>query len=119
MHIRDETLIAAYPLSDAAAFNSRPRLISSVAVDSVDTRAFARVSGDWLPFDTFYLMSDAIACWFFEQVAACERPWEILRNLGTSEMPPFPKWLDELRNERAIKNDDVTVLRIFVSPDIR
>jgi hypothetical protein len=119
VQIRGDELLAAFPLSASLAFNTRPRLVGSTLADPVEANDFCCMQGEWFPDDTFYLMSDAIACWFLKQVEADKQPWELLRNLGSEEMPPFPEWLATLRRERAIKNDDVTVLRIDVFPDVQ
>jgi hypothetical protein len=115
--VRGDELIQGFPLSESASFDDRPRLIGSTSIDSIDVREFQRRQGRWLPEDSFYLMSDAISCWFFKQIEVGERPWRYLGNLGTEEMPPFRAWLDGLRRENSIKNDDVTVLRINVFDD--
>jgi hypothetical protein len=119
VQLRGDELLEAFPLSKAAAFNDRPRLIGSTPADPIDVNEFHRAQGEWLHEDTFYLMSDAISCWFFNEIEVGERPWERLRNLGTPEMPPFRQWLDALRLEKALKNDDVTVLRINIFNDRR
>jgi hypothetical protein len=117
VQLRGDEILEAFPLSEVAAFNDRPRLIGSTPADPVEVKDFHRTEGEWLPEDTFYLMSDAISCWFFKQIEAGGRPWELLRDLGTPEMPPFREWLEALRLEKALKNDDVTVLRIDIFPD--
>ncbi len=119
VQIRRDDLLAAFPLVASAEFNDRPRLIGSTPNDAIETDDFRRSEGAWLAEDTFYLMSDAIACWFFKQLEAGKRPWESLRDLGTSAMPGFRSWLEGLRRETALKNDDVTVLRVDILPDAR
>jgi hypothetical protein len=117
VQLRGDELLAAFPLQDAAAFNDRPRLIGSAPTDPIAVTEFHHCTGAWLPEDIFYLMSDAISCWFFKQVEAGQRPWEDLRDLGTSAMPPFRTWLEALRREHSVKNDDVTILRVELFPD--
>src|SRR5439155_21369813 len=78
VQVRGDQLLAAFPLAASAEFNDRPRLIGSAPNDPIETDDFRRSEGAWLAEDTFYLMSDAIACWFFKQVEAGRRPWEPL-----------------------------------------
>jgi hypothetical protein len=60
-------------------------------------------------------MTDALACWFLEPVERGEKPWKILRDLETSDqVAPFSVWITELRNAKAIRDDDVTLFRINV-----
>ncbi len=44
-----------------------------------------------------------------------ERPWAALRDLGTGP-GSFTGWVDQLRAEGTLKNDDVTVLRVDLFP---
>jgi hypothetical protein len=74
-------------------------------------------SGQWQDGDGFYLMTDAIACWFLRAVEGGEAPWTLLRALGTAEERNLAARITGLRKEGRLANDDITVLRVdaFVS----
>ena len=57
------------------------------------------------------LVSDALACWFLVEAEKGEHPWEVLTGL-TPEV--FPVWVEHLRSERVLRNDDVTLLQVDV-----
>jgi hypothetical protein len=114
VQIRDETLLASFPLSTAAEFTNSPFLLGSnpeanIAIDS----EVRNKTGNWQSGDRFYLMTDAIAAWFFREVENNQAPWRALRDLDTVELP-FRPWVDELRAAHQMRNDDVTLYRIEV-----
>jgi len=114
--VRGGDLITAFPLTHSGQFNSRPILLSSNSDSSNHSvENLIHAEGVWETEDAFYLMTDALACWFFETVERGEKPWKILRGLETSDqVAPFSVWITELRNTKAIRNDDVTLFRINV-----
>ena len=114
--MRGEEVLAQFPLENSASFTSRPLLLSSnPAQNDWATEHFSRLRGTWDPGDAFYLMTDALACWFMKEAEEARLPWTVLRNLGTSgESWPFREWVGELRMNRAIRNDDVTLLRVVI-----
>jgi hypothetical protein len=71
------------------------------------------MDGAWQPGDAFYLMTDALAYWFMRETEEGRTPWRVLRDLNTSdEIKPFREWVKTLRVEGAMRNDDVTLLRV-------
>jgi hypothetical protein len=67
-------------------------------------------AGKWTQDDQFYLMTDALACWFLKQFEKGNQPWEILRDLDTESVPmAFSDWVYQLRAEHQLRNDDVTL----------
>jgi hypothetical protein len=74
------------------------------------------MDGAWQPGDAFYLMTDALACWFMRETEEGRTPWRVLRDLNTSdEVKPFREWVETLRAEGAMRNDDVTLLRVDIT----
>lgn len=115
--VRGDKLISAFPLDRTDQFDNRPILIPSGSVGDEGLRAAVRVmEGDWEAGDIFYLMSDALACWFL-------RRWELpdgdplffMEQLR--EAPDFDGLVREQRaDEREdgqpmLRNDDVTLVR--------
>ena len=115
VQVRGQAIIAAFPLDKAAAFNTHPVLLSTdpqalvLAMESLKS-----VSGTWQSGDQFFLMSDALAAWFFRELEQDARPWEVLRDLEYDKTKPFGPWVERLRAHKAIKNDDVTLYRIEI-----
>ncbi len=117
VQMRDATLLAAFPLTSAAAFNSRPLLLGSQARHHASAvQAMRRLHGDWRPGDRFYLMTDALAAWFLAAHADGQNPAAILEGLAAASDAQAPaQWLAALRRSRQIRNDDTTLLRIIVT----
>ena len=111
--VRDGRLAAAFPLESAAQFDTSPHLAGSRDPDRelLELRTESR-HGTWLPGDVFYLATDAAAQWFLAEDEANARPW-----LQIDESFDDPAgWLDELRAQRRIRNDDVTIVRCRLEP---
>lgn len=115
--VRADKVLVRFPLDNSAAFTNRPDLLSSNpahtgrVVDHVQN-----MEGTWQAGDAFYLMTDALACWFMREAEEGRTPWRVLRDLNTSdEVKPFREWIEALRAERAMRNDDVTLLRVDIT----
>jgi hypothetical protein len=73
------------------------------------------MDGTWQRGDSFYLMTDALACWFLRGVEREEDPCATLDELAGKEEPdPFGSLIAELRASGSIRNDDVTLLAVAV-----
>ncbi len=114
--VRDDRLLTAWPLAAAEDFTNRPTLLSSNPIRNVGVADYiAPVAGDWLPGDTFYLLTDALACWFLLIHEAGGQPWHDLDTIAISDgADPFIAWIADLRAARTLRNDDVTLLRVAV-----
>lgn len=112
--VRDESLYTSFPLNDAAGFSFQPPLLASRQADSeVLLRHIGVTGSDWERGDSFYLATDALAAWFLSEIERANRPWETLRDLDTSDAPlDFPDWIDQLRDQGRLHNDDTTLVRI-------
>jgi hypothetical protein len=115
--VRGEEVLVRFPVNDSAAFSNRPHLLSSNPdhagrlVDHVCNK-----HGKWQAGDAFYLMTDALAYWFLRELEQGRTPWRVLRDLNTSdEVRPFREWVETLRTKGAIRNDDVTLLRVDIA----
>lgn len=115
VQLRGDVVTAAFPLAESSAFNTHPILLSTEpqALASALENLKA-ISGTWESGDQFFLMTDALAAWFFRECEQVKRPWEVLRDLGYDESKPFDAWVAELRDNGEIRNDDVTLYRIEV-----
>lgn len=112
--VRDDALLGACPLARAEDFNNRPTLLSSDQAANAgigDTLVY--VGGDWLPGDTFYLLTDALACWFLAAHEAGDRPWRVLAAFAApGDSADFAAWIAGRRGARELRNDDVTMLAV-------
>jgi hypothetical protein len=110
---RGDDLRYAFPLFSAADFDTTPWLVGSRGCDPATVeRRTRRAEGDWQPGDRLWLMTDALAKWFLEQVETCSRPWAELDGLlrGPSPQHEFEGWVDHHRDSGRLRNDDVTLL---------
>lgn len=120
--IRGNSLIVALPFNTTEDFNNHPVLLSSKPnVDSPPDSLLKVAKGIAETGDTFFLMTDALACWFLKRVnRKPEKVIEVMRD----EMPDsekFGRLIVQERNEKTeeqlpwLKNDDVTFLRITIN----
>ena len=112
-HVRDDTLLATFPLNCAAQFSNRPLLLSSNAVKN--RRVWEKVwstKGYGHPGDTFFLATDALAQWFLSQHEVGVKPWGTLGDLKAEA--GFALCIGQLRQQRLIRNDDTTLLTVHL-----
>lgn len=117
VQVRAEEVLTRFPISDSAGFSNRPHLLSSNPTHNNHILDHLRtIDGTWQQGDAFYLMTDALACWFMRELECGRKPWHILRDIGTRDEPkPFREWVESLRTQGAIRNDDVTLLRVDIT----
>ncbi len=115
-HVRGADLLVAFPIAAAADFTNRPTLLSSdPASNGAAEELLTGASGDWLLGDRFYLLTDALACWFLTAHEAGEASWGSLdRVLDLADDGEFVAWVAALREARTLRNDDITLLRAIV-----
>jgi hypothetical protein len=115
--VRGATLQAAWPLSDADAFDNRPFLLGSRPAANAQLRTQGTIltgTGDWKTGDTFLLMSDALAATFLR----LSSPTEPINALSFArDAAGFRDWIKCLRASRAIRNDDVSLIWLSASAD--
>jgi len=119
--IRNKQLIHKFPISNSIEFNTHPTLVSSNReLNNHLKDAVLETEGRWETGDDFYLMTDALSSWFLCNCEKGESPWEILKTLYKSgdDFPStyeyFPTWIEKLRIQKYLHNDDVTLLRINI-----
>ena len=110
-HIRGDKLEYSFPITHSEQFNNRPLLLSSVAAsnENIAQHIVYKQTLSWQKGDEFYLMTDALACWFLQMYEKKCQPWKEVRSLKQSD---FEQWIQDLRETKALRNDDVTLLRI-------
>jgi len=115
LHVRADSLDTSFPVKRSQDFNNRPPLVSS---NPTHNRLLCKnlkfAQGDCREGDVFLLATDALAQWFLAQSEEGEKPWAILRNFH--DACQFEKFVNQLREERRIRNDDTTLLAIRPLP---
>ena len=98
-----------FPPMRSADFGTRSPLLSIWAEDNrrVLSSNLRQCQGQCELGDLFILATDAFSGWFVRQIEGNERPWQYLAGLTE---PKFLEMVEQLRREKSMKNDDVTVL---------
>ena len=117
-HIQKDDMIFSFPIFKSNEFSNSPFLLSTKKDDDKELENYLKTAtkkkiekGDYL-----FLMSDALAYWFLNENEKSERPWEILLGcLEDTSNNAFEKWLNEMRIQKKIKNDDTTLLIIEIT----
>lgn len=116
VQIRGDAILTTFPLSSSEEFNNSPFLLGSIPESNKHLDSQLRHSnGEWESGDSFYLMTDAVAACFLRQVEEHKSPWQAVRDLDFEPSLPFTPWVDELRKDKILKNDDVTIYRLVLS----
>ena len=119
--IRQHVLLQRFPLEHSADFNNSPALLSSNPISnrSIEESMYER-TGSWETGDLFFLMTDALACWFLRHCEEQEKdPVLLLANIESQA--EFLDFIETERKEtddqgrRVLRNDDITLFRIYVS----
>lgn len=112
VQVRENALYGAFPIERADAFNNRPLLLSSnPAKNRGVLEHFVFACGTAQRGDRMYLMTDALAAWFFRAYEAGELPWNELDAFRSTDA--FDAWVSEKRAAHAMRNDDVTLMRLI------
>lgn len=110
--VRDDSLAVSFPMDSSGQFNNTPSLIcSNPANNGRLWNEVHQYRGECLPGDTIILASDALACWILQEHESGGRPWETLLSL---EPPQWDGWVQARRADRAMRNDDTTLIAVKV-----
>ncbi len=109
---RGDQLVRSFPVSRSADFTSTPWLVGS---RNEPRRRGEVCQGEAWPKDRLWLMTDALAQWFLMQVEQGDKPWQITESLLNRADPAlFADWIEQLRSNRQLRNDDVTMMAVSV-----
>ena len=111
-HLRDDKLVARFPVEKSSDFGNQPALVGS---------AGGEIEPDWFAGrcesgDRFYLLSDALAEWFLRNAEGGECPWQVVDAVTSAAdaQAEFADWVQSLRAKRTMKNDDTTLVRVRI-----
>lgn len=113
--IRAGCLHAKFPIQQAEEFGNHPWLLGSRdAVAEVGAGKVTWAEGDGRSGDLLLLLTDALAQWFLRQHEGNQKPWEALAAILTAAAPEehFAAWVEAQRDQKELKNDDVTLLAV-------
>ena len=111
--VRDDALALSFPLEDSGQFNNTPSLICSNPANNAGLwRRVRQLDGECQADDVILLASDALACWILQQHESGDKPWETLLSLDSSQQ--WKIWLQTQRSQRAMRNDDTTLIAVKV-----
>jgi hypothetical protein len=109
-HTRDGDLLCPFPIKHTKEFSNYPPLLASSAESAVAQGRSSEGTGQ--PNDRLWLATDALAEWCLAEEEAGRGPWQslewLLEPAGTDQR--FASWIERLRNEERLKNDDVTLV---------
>ncbi len=111
-HVREDELLGTWPLSDVEEFGNRPLLIGSRPIANMSLRrdgAIVQTHGEWQPGDSFLLVSDALAATFLQ---CPEAMFDVAPRGGS-----FRAWVHAMREQRRMRNDDVSLLWLATTAD--
>ncbi|WP_156341547.1 hypothetical protein [Pseudanabaena sp. 'Roaring Creek'] len=108
--VRDRLLYKSFPLQNSQEFSNCPKLIGTHG--QAANIPISQIQGEAKIGDRFYLTTDAIACWILKQIEANQDPWVKLEEIDSQAS--FAEWVNELRDRRAIANDDTTLLCVQI-----
>jgi hypothetical protein len=114
--MRGSKVLTTFPITASEAFTNSPVLLSTkTSLDAPPLEALVTTQGEWESGDHFYLMTDAIAAWFFRAMEQQQSPWNIIRDFDNDPCKPFLGWVETARKQNLMRNDDVTLYRIEIT----
>jgi Protein phosphatase 2C len=111
--VHNNELLSCFPLNKSDELNSTPGLIGTLHRYNHNlTKSVKFTMGSANSGTHFYLVTDALAGWIFKRLESNRKPWEVLNNI--KELKEFSGWIEELRKAREIRNDDTTLIHLYV-----
>jgi len=111
--VRDDALAAAFPIDAPDAFDDPPPLVPTAA--RLTSYALQTTTGTAEVGDSFYLVTDALACWFLASIERGDKPWARFNDVRTPA--DLEALVSSARDARALKNDDVTLMTVVIVGD--
>jgi hypothetical protein len=109
--VRNDALLLAFPIASSDSFNNSPPLIATLG--DVLPEHVRIEAGLAQPGDSFYLATDALAQWFLAETEHGDKPWMAF-DTGISNDADLKSFVTEYREQKRLKNDDVTLVSIEI-----
>lgn len=114
-HTRNQGLLEAFPMTKSEDFGTTPWLLGSrTSPKEISENRAVEAHGIGYPDDRLWMMTDALAQWFWKEYEEGDKPWEkmkwVFAPLATNEH--FALWIEDLRGAKRLRNDDVTLLTV-------
>ena len=114
--VRSGLILASFPFTQPEEFDARPRLLSTLTTANafVGEQAFCTdnsITWDVQAGDAILLVTDAVGHWLLSH------PEELPKLMGVSMAEEFTQLVIEQRQDRRMRLDDSTVLRIAVEAE--
>jgi hypothetical protein len=117
IHKRQGAIIQATPLSDPAAFGFHPLLLPSKVLQQQEIiDNFIITTGHAECGDVFFLLSDAIAAWYLQEMRATDsgRATHFERLVAVGDRDGVQEVIACERQKQTLRNDDVAIVRVAV-----
>jgi hypothetical protein len=114
-HVRESAVRLVFPLSEAQQFSNYPAQLTTDAHKMDDACSHAlECTGDWLPGDMFWLMTDALALWLIEQTRLDPTVVRTLAEIADARHPlrTFRRMVGTERQHGRLHDDDTTLLAV-------
>jgi len=102
--------LISFPLQKSEEFHTVTDCFQSLPEYNVSEPTYIKSSYD--KDDIFFLATDALAEWIFKDVEKGGSHWRKLISITNQE--EFAEFIQQIRHEKLIKNDDTTLCRIVV-----
>ncbi len=108
---RKECPIQILPVRKSTDFSNHPPLIGS-GHSRLEFMGEWEYSGSWESGDDFFIATDALAKWMLEQVEIGKKPDLTLKQrlAKKNNLTDFDQWIQSLRAQKEIRDDDTTVV---------
>jgi hypothetical protein len=104
-----DKIVATFPLTKSEEFSSVTSAIGSIPNDQAIVPKAKRGEFTW--GDRFLLATDALAKWILSESQDDKKRWKQL--LMITEQLEFEQFVEALRKDNLIANDDTTLLRLY------
>jgi hypothetical protein len=112
--IRKKSLYLSFPIQDSQKFSNNPMLISSIPARNENIKESLNIVEDtWLVGDEFLLATDALAYYLLNQFEQDDSFFLTLNEILSTQLAhynDFQSWIQSLRENNEIKNDDTTLI---------
>jgi hypothetical protein len=112
--LRGGKLRQSFPLNRSSDFGNQPALLGSRGRSADTPQNVRRARGQWRAGERFLLMTDALAEWMLRQSEQDKQSVGDIDRLLAESNPQeaFAGWVEEQRDQRGLRNDDVTLVII-------